>query len=358
MSYDIEELMADYMEQELVLEEAGVCRAERIEKLVMSRLAEQRRRRPRRWGRTLLIAAAVALLLAVSALAVALGRVQLVAENGQVHFERRDEEPVYLGAWELKELPEGFAFAASDYDPAICSVLYENEAGEQLVFTYEKAGAAEAARLPEDGEAEMVTVGGGEGLLFDFEHGSRLFWTDEERGIGFSLEYTGTGPLDLVPVAEGAGELELQPTEQAVYALERALDDLGDYQVELPAGYELFSEYGSPLSFGYGVSAEVHRCWANEKYYSIRLDYERVQEGETLEQFVQQRKHWLSNQEKDLAEIETEVNGIPALLLEEADGSPNALLWLDSETRLLFSLEADGLGSEELLALAQTVKKR
>lgn len=355
MRYDIVELMEDFVEQELVLADAGISQSDRIEKLVMARVLGEKRPRPRRWGRMLLIAAAVALLLAASALAVALGRVQLVAEDGQLLFEKRDEEPVYLGAWELRELPEGFAFAELSYDPGVCSVLYEDEAGEQLVFTYEKAGAGQGTRLPEDGEAKAVMVRGGEALLYSSEDGAKLFWTDGERAIGFALEYRGTERLDLVAIAESAGEMEPQPTEGALYALEKALEELGDYRPELPAGYELFSESGSPLSHSYGVRADVRRCWADEKYYTIRLDYELLPEGESLEQYVLQRKNWLSNQDKELREIETEVGGSPAVLLEEAEGRPNALLWLDRETRLLFSLEADNLSSEELLALAHTV---
>lgn len=357
MKYDIAELMEDFMEQELVLSEVGVTSAARVEELVMARLGGEKYR-PRHWGRTLLIAAAVALLLAASALAVALGRIQMVEEDGWVRFEKTDEDPVYLGAWGLTELPEGFYFVESVYDPEICSVLYENEAGEQLRFTYEKAGDGHETRLPENGEAETAQVGGGEGMLYFSEDSSRLFWTDEERAIGFSLEYTGTERLDLVRFAESAGEMKRESSEQERYALEKALEELGDYQPELPEGYELFWENGSPLSHGYGVSAEVRRCWANEKYYTIQLDYELVQEGETLEQFVLQRKHWFSNLDKDLRETEAEVSGIPALLLEEADGSPHALLWLDGETSLLFSMEANDLSSEELLALARTVELR
>lgn len=356
MRYDIVELMEDFMEQEMPLADAGVTTAARIEALVTARIFGEKHRKARRWGRTLLAAAAIAVLLAASALAVALGRVRLVEEDGRLHFEKRDEEPVYLGAWALTELPEGFCFVESSYDPGICSVLYEDEAGEQLVFTYEKAGEAYVAWLPEGGEAKTVTVSGGKGLLYSSEDGAELFWTDGERGIGFALEYRGTERLDLVAIAEGAGEMELKSSERERYALEKALGDLGDYRPELPTGYELFSENGSPLSFGYGVSAEVHRCWADEKYYTIQLDYELVQEYETLDSFVQQRKHWLSNQDKDLRETETEVGGSPAVLLEEADGSPNALLWLDGETKLLFSMEANDLSSEELLALARTVR--
>ncbi len=179
----------------------------------------------RKSTRTLLIAAAVAVLLIGTALAAAISRIQLVRETVQTQgyggqsqalilgFEPRGDGPIRLGVWELTAVPEGYELADRDYflDDywAYGGERWDNARGDSVGFEYQAADQRSgqiALFTSVIAEETEVSVGGSPGTHYRETDGSQLLlWTDEERGIGFILSAT-SAAVSYLAVAESVRE--------------------------------------------------------------------------------------------------------------------------------------------------------
>lgn len=197
----------------------------------------EKRRFGRKISKTAIAIIAAALLLTVTALAVASSRIKMDLEiemssvtnigDYDVEIYSTDEEPVKLGYWYPKALPDGFESTyISLQHQNIHQVLdFENELGDWLRLIYEiPQGYTLSGGVQGEYDMQEISVNGGDGYLFTRTHPeergmiqySIAYWLAPEKGIAFSLEYKGYHTeLDIVAFAESVAEQKepLIPTQ-------------------------------------------------------------------------------------------------------------------------------------------------
>ena len=179
-------------------------------------------RAPRRWGRTLLVAAAVLAVLVTGAVAAApwIQNAVLRQSGTSLNFiyTPAGTEPIPLGEWRPAWLPEGLVLNSAHEETADGGawVSYRIEGGTSLealeagTTTYltlfydaldEEFGAGVTTR--ERLEVTEVRVNGWPGYLWsDGEYYHSLTWIDEEARVGFVLDCLGPDRKVLLQVAE------------------------------------------------------------------------------------------------------------------------------------------------------------
>ena len=332
--------------------------------------------------RTVLIAAAAAVLLAGTALAVAISRIQLVKETQTVQYESTgekreelvlgfksvDDAPVHLGVWEIGSLPDGYnERVVSDYMIADTGAhggeRWENERGEGIGISYEAADqrfGQIALNTADIAEETDVVVGGSPGTLYRKTNGSQLLlWMNEERGIGFMLN--APADVDILAVAESVRETGEQPQISEYTAA--AIDQLGGWTLgDMPTGYCLYFSYGRPGDYAY-----VYRTYEDAGHYKLHLDYEAAVYTADIDDCAANYRELANmaemygNSDEDGVRVEKytiselEIQGMDARLVKYEDGTPVKLMWMDLEHELVFSLSGDGFGPDELIAMAESV---
>lgn len=96
-----------------------------------------------------------------------------------------------LPRYELTGLPNGFSELERMEEPTFTDVIYGNESGELISFTYTvlKQGGA-TVFVPNGDTVSDVTVGKNQGTLFipqDSENMTKLTWIDDEAGVQFTI---------------------------------------------------------------------------------------------------------------------------------------------------------------------------
>ena len=381
----ISDLMENYRDDAYDLPDPGLAdrerirarTAERIDALRHAEAAAPRANRPRRTVRIVLLAAALTALLSVTAYAV-YQRIVIVERRTQatdvgtsqaeslteVGFEPVSDEPGLLGVWEMGAVPEGFALTDSFYSAGYATMSWERDGGGRLDLTYTKGGNEPGSMTLPSGavtEKRDVTVRGSQGKLYTLgEEGDYrvLLWTDEARGVGFSLvAQDGADDVDLIPLAESVALTNDKP-EIDQHTLE-AIAQLGDWApAALPAGYEPYFDQGTPGSLYGGAYTYVRRYYTNEAGCAIELRCE-TPVNETYAGYVDNYRSGFerpADQPNAVCTVkDTTVQGQPAGLIEYPDGTPLRLVWLTEDGTVAFLLRADDLTSEELLALAESV---
>ncbi len=353
--------------------------AERIDALRLTEPAASRTKLPRRALRIALLAAALTALLSVTAYAV-YQRIVIVERQTQatdmdtgetqplieVGFEPTGDDPVPVlpGVWEMGAVPEGFTMTDSFYSAGFSTMCWERDGGGRLDLTYTKGGNEPGSEtlLPDDVvEKEDITVNGGPGTLYTIgEDGNyrSLLWTDEERGVGFVLTaQDGADDVDLISLA---GSVTLTGEKPAVSENTlAAIAELGDWApADLPEGYGAYFDQGTPGSLYGGTYSYVRRFYTDEAGNAIELRCETAV-NETYAGYVENYRSGLehpADQPDAVCTVtDTTVQGQPAGLIEYPDGTPLRLVWLTEDGTVAFLLSADGLTSEELLGLAESV---
>lgn len=381
----ISELMENYRDGTYDLPDPGLAdrtrirarTAERIDALRRAESAAVCAKKSRRTLRIVLLAAALTALLSVTAYAV-YQRIVIVerqtqatdTETGQteslteVGFEPTSDEPVLLGVWEMGAVPNGFAMTESFYSAGYATVSWERDGGGRLDLTYTKGGNVPGSMTLPSGvemKKEDVTVHDSRGTLYTLgeEDDYRvLLWTDEARGVGFSLvAQDGADDVDLIPLAESVVLTDHKPEtdQQTLDAIAR----LGDWApTDLPEGYEPYFSQGSGGALYDSPYAYVRRFYTNAAGYAIELRCE-TPVNETYAGYVDNYRSGFerpADQPNAICTVtDTTVQGQPAGLIEYPDGTPLRLVWLTEDGTVAFLLSADDLTSEELLALAESV---
>lgn len=329
-----------------------------------------------RAGKIALVAAVAAAILAMTAFAVSVlgGRVELAYINvdgqmisGPVTITSEDG-PVKLGSWYPEGIPEGYEITDSSLATDNHSMCFENAAGARVVFVYNRARYVEDETASDEimpgtllfgvKEQQWVRIGNADGILYLHTNGGRhLYWADEERNIGFKL-YTTDPDIDIVELALSVEERQelFVPTDRPL--AEEALAQIGDYRPSmLPEGFEFYCTNGYPQNgdneSGYAGYAYVTHSFMDSEGVVIHLrvenDWDASASAETM------RDLHINAYMGDYLCTTFRVNGCPAGLVENMDGTPCFLLWTDGKEKLVFRLEAENLTSEELIAVAESV---
>ncbi|MCD8322774.1 MAG: DUF4367 domain-containing protein [Oscillospiraceae bacterium] len=299
--------------------------------------------------------------LTVSALALAISRVELVSTDMgdyiEVDFQATDEDYVELGNWYPGEIPEGYALSfVSDPAYGYQTIRFENGDGHYITLSVQ--GDIEGGQVTMDNvtDTQSVTVGEAEGVLYTTATERLLFWTDGARGLGFSLT-TDDDAVDLTAMAESVEELDeaLTPTLSGGYS--HALADLGDYQITPPEGYEQASFTASPLSSGGGWYAYVRYTYENSGHDELHFSYESynlTEDAGTGVEFGNTPEYVLSLQTGGRGYTATTVNGELAAYYALGDNY-YGLSWVDTENCLVFQLTSDTLTMEALVEVAESM---
>lgn len=271
-------------------------------------------------------------------------------EFTSVGFEALDKEPVYLGVWELTNVPEGFSLVKSYYraGEGEARTDFQNADGDTISLIYQKAHGIDGYFDKTILNQESVIVNGNEGQLYVVDNGwSYVFWTVAERGIGFQLSVKGDG-YDLLSLAESVQETDNYPSMDNDTC--QALEELGDWNPALPEGYTELMSNGVPGDYAY-----LWRTYSNAGHYEILLNYEKPISD--LEGYV---SHYRSTDAGYgvISYTPVVVNGCDGWLMENEDGTPFRITWLDEDNDLVFQMTTNGVDSETLLAAAQGVTRK
>lgn len=317
--------------------------------------------------RNLLIAAVLTALLSITVYAAVNARIQLNVTKRQeettnayeveIDFQRTSNEYLELGDYYPQQLPEGYTCAfVSDKAMGYQRLEFNDAAGEFAFDLSMELGSGGLQKTIVDVVSEEeVTVGSCPGTLYATENGDRcLTWYDEETGVGFFM--SAVDGVDILTIAQSvAPGTPLTPTRAA--GAQKALEQLGDYRITgLPEGYSEVDFQASPLEDGGDWYAYVRR-WYSDK----------VSTDSTI--FLTYESFTLTN-DKPLEHGEEPVENTPATILEyQGGGTPTTVQempaavadgrvsWVDWEAQVIFSIYADQLSQEQLLELAQSVKR-
>lgn len=334
--------------------EASSCSVKNKETIPMKNIK-------RKIPKTAAAAIAAVIILTVAALAVAVVRIDLVTTRFpgyfEIDFQATDNEYIELSSWYPQYIPDGFEESfISDTQGHSQLIRFTNEDCSALLeLSYETAGAGREISFNLFKGKETVTVNGMEALLVN---GTHLYWTDDARGIGFSLSIDGENidlidSTELIAIAESVMELDepLVPTNE--YKKDIALEQLGDYRpTVLPEGYEASELYASPLEGEDDWYAYVRRWYENSRHDMIYITYETYRFDHTVDDPAAEILD-LKTPDSATASTNMTIQGFPAVLIEDSRGM--TLFWADAEKGLVFSVSGDTITGEEAIAIAEGI---
>lgn len=319
---------------------------QRKEKNPMKRYPVKRKFTP------MLAAAVLVFAFGVTAYAVGTRILMKVQRSGQstlIHYDATDDAFIALGTWLPTRLPQGYAVSfVSDAFSGEQNIVYTNQTGSTLRYIYAKAGHFDEAILDHILSEEEVPVNGCAGKLYHQQNSQSLFWTNDLDGIGFCL-YSDDLTLSLPEIAQSVAPAEtpLQPTYGAL--VDVALEELGDYRFTvLPAGYTTLAVTGLPTTEGGGWYGYVEKNVANEATNKgILLAYETYQAADGSELTAEEVLALFNTPGTSVT-----VNGLPGILAK----NKASLYWVDTAKHLRFTLIADELRGDALLAVAEGIQ--
>ena len=328
--------------------EASSCSDENKETIPMKNIK-------RKILKTAVAAIAAVIVLTVASLAVAVVRIDLVihTKNGShvIEFKPEDEEYIELGSWYPEYTPEGYkevfiSFVIDGHQ----IIHFENDDGDLISLEYVKATTVNQVYIDLTRTQEDVAVNGLPATIFGE---SSLFWTNDERGIGFHLSGS-VGKEELIAIAESITESDekLIPTGEKKNAL--TLEQLGDYQpTTLPEGYEAAEFRTSPLEGEDDWYAYVHREYENRRHDMIYIVYETFRLESTVEDPAATILDYKTS-EGNSVRTNVTIQGLPGILVEN-DGELVELVWVDVKKGLTFSVSGDTITGEEAIAIAEGI---
>lgn len=267
-------------------------------------------------------------------------------QHPAVGFEITDNETIFMGVWELGELPDGFALTKSYYRGDEARTDYQNDDGDIISLIYEKPrNYLDSYFSAEILNKKKITVNGNSGVYYEVDNGWRyVYWTIEERGVGMRLSVK--GDYDALGLAAAVQETDNYPPIDDETT--RALAELGDWRIAAPQGYSELVTYGVAGECGY-----ISRVYADSGHNEIKLDYEK-----SVTDLAGYVDYYRSPDAGfgELSFTELSIDGNAAWLLEKPDDTPFRLTWQDAEKGLTFTLTANKLTSDELINAAQGIR--
>ncbi|MBE6950783.1 MAG: hypothetical protein E7451_05535 [Ruminococcaceae bacterium] len=328
--------------------------------------------------RRLLIAAAAAVLLSITALGIAQGsgRIDLQELDGQtiLSFRALDIFPVEVGGWYPTQLPDGYeVYFIGDNADNTQTINFTNGEVGYLQLCFGEVKQMPDYTLSEDAALQNIRIGEHDALLSKaiFEktalrgghvvtlqiHTDGLFWIDSQNRLAYALRYQGEDPLDLIPIAESIAPTEaLSPTYQDF--AKAATVKLGDYAPTwLPEGYQFVSLHGNPVNplMHPEEQGHVRKVYQNAEHYRIDLFYEYLPDGSASVTDVDPAL---------LTATPARVGDLDAVCYTSVDGTAYAVVWQREDAvgiPLTFTLRCNSVSSgeyvtmEELLKIAESV---
>ena len=265
---------------------------------------------------------------------------------------------IELGYWLPEWIPAGYEQTfVSDRAYGSQTVLYGNEAGNEIRYEYAKPSGFGGVTMYGVVSEETVQIGESEGVLFRKTVGSSLFWLREADGIGFWLS-TDDPAVDLVEMARSVAACEPFRSEEADAQTVAAINQLGDFSLTwLPEGFEKRDTAGCPIPedgwYGYVRIFYTDKSTNREavlSYEPFSLPPEAA--GQDPAEYFRS----LHNEEAHVNTVieEVSVNGLVGMVHVSKKG--NAVYWLDAENGLQFLLSSTHLTVEELLQMAESTR--
>lgn len=327
-------------------------------------------KRPQKLSKLLPAAALSILLLAVTAGAVAISRLELCVEEEHtaysdhydVFLSAREGEETPLGFWYPEALPGDFApVYVSDLRESSCSILFQNEQGDQLELTWCSSSIQLLASTRGSSNTQQsISVNGAEGYRFDHERPEELgltactllCWTAPDTDAAFRLEYRGISGStpDLLTIAESVAPR----TEPLTPSSQEALEAFGDWRITaLPEPYVYDGAYCAYLE---ELSAEDHPYEIHQTYLAedgaICLRYSPIPSGSTADDALDNATAFFRSERTSVG-----INGANGYYVNSPKAAVDYLFWADKESGLLFTLWGEVLSPEEAIALAESTAK-
>ncbi len=257
--------------------------------------------------------------------------------------------------WYPQEIPQGYEMTfVGNRAYGMQHIDDKNAQGDSLLYTFTYRVGPTGLRGDGMGQVEEVDVGGHTAYYSHGENWQSITWADEERGFAFSLN--GGPDVDLVAVARSVAlGPELTPSDDEMTA--KALEQLGDYRVTaLPEGMAEDGLSGWPLEGEDDWYSYVRR-W----YYGttdsrlISMEYSTyVTEAET----EQEAANLFVSGAAEYGAQAVRINGCTGAATEYDGHASVAWLMGSAQKGIAFTLYSDDFTAEELIEIAQSVKKQ
>lgn len=250
--------------------------------------------------------------------------------------------------WYPQWLPEGYTEDfISDRAYGEQEIRYKNANGETIQYMFYFRLGQWGRKFESMEQPEQVDINGHIGFKID----NSVIWTDEERGFGFKISTH--ADVDILRMARSVA-LGEEPIPTNAGKTEAALEELGDYQITaLPEGMVEDGLAGWPLEGSW--YAYVRRWYFNKQTNAqIYFTYETyITDNASSPKAVCETM--LSGNAHPLVEVT--VNGHDGFALQFEDTATVAWAFGDSTNGMVFKLVSEDLTTEELVQIAQSVKR-
>lgn len=280
---------------------------------------------------------------------------QFLKPDYSIIVEQDQTAHVGYESWYPQELPEGYEITSvGDRAYGIQHIDYKNAQGDTLQYTFTYRIGPQGIQGNGVGQVEEVDVGGHTAYYSRREERQSIVWVDEERGYAFGL--SGSTAVDLIAVARSvAPGPELTPDNDGMTA--KALEQMGDYRITaLPEGMAEDGLAGWPLEGEDDWYSYVRRWYYgtadNRQIYMEYSTY--VTEAET----EQEAANLFVPGAAEHGAQAVRINGCTGSALEYDGHACVAWLMGSAEKGVAFTLSSDDFTVEELVEIAQSVKKQ
>lgn len=262
----------------------------------------------------------------------------------------QSEGYVAYEAWYPQWLPEGYEESfVSDKAYGEQLIRYKNAEGDEILYNFYFRLGQWGRSFDSSEEPEQVDINGHVG--YRTAHG--IIWTDEERGFAFMI--TGSPDADLLKMARSVA---VGPERPSTFAdkTTAALETQGDYQItQLPEGMFEDGLTGMPLEDGSDWYGYVRRWYfSKESNAEIYFEYETYISDE-LGTPQEMCRRTFPDDGRPVTEVE--IAGCPGAYHQEGDTAEVAWATLDGNRGIRFYMTSDHFTAEELVEIAQSVKK-
>lgn len=257
--------------------------------------------------------------------------------------------------WYPQELPQGYEMTfVGNRAYGIQHIEYKNAQGDSLLYTFTYRVGPSGLQGNGVGQVEEVDVNGHTAYYSCGEDWQGIRWADEERGFLFGL--SGGPDVDLIAVARSVAlGPELTPSDDEMTS--KALEQLGDYRITaLPEGMAEDGLAGWPLEGEDDWYSYVRRWYYgttdNRQLYMEYSTY--VSKAET----EQEAADMFVSGAAEYGAQAVRINGCTGAAIEYNGHAEVAWLMGSAEKGIAFTLSSDDFTAEELIAIAQSVKKQ
>lgn len=280
---------------------------------------------------------------------------QFLKPDYSIIVEQDQNAHVAYESWYPQELPQGYEITfVGNRAYGIQHIDYKNAQGDTLQYTFTYRIGPQGLQGNGMGQVEEVDVSGHTAYYSRREDGQSIVWVDEERGFAFGL--SGSTAVDLIAVARSvAPGPELTPDNDGMTA--KALEQLGDYRITaLPEGMAEDAVAGWPLEGEDDWYSYVRRWYYgttdNRRIYMEYSTY--VSEAET----EQEAANLFVPGAAEYGAQAVRINGCTGSAVEYDGHAWVAWIMGSAEKGIAFTLSSDDFTAQELIEIAQSVKKQ